>query len=202
LSDLQAPQPPAGGAQTRPQATTGLDVSTGLFPFAWFSWDDPGGAWPSNKVFNLTLVANAQLNGLFNGTLSASALAALPKASASVFGVCEVDGTTLKATAGVLSTYNGVVPAPLPQTVSGNGQFLILGSAANTALYLTNTGGVGGTALPGTWQWWGWCYNNTANMFDLGGLGYTIGNISSGGSQIVPALGANLYSRAICYRLA
>jgi hypothetical protein len=112
---------------------------------------------------------------------------------------------TASVTGNVIGDVTGFASenAPLPQPAAGVGQILTLVSAVNTALYLTNTGGVGGTALPGTWKWEGWVFNNLAAMFDtflLGGP--TPFNITAGGLQILPAYGVNLYTRANVERIA
>jgi hypothetical protein len=108
------------------------------------------------------------------------------------------DGTT----AWTSLSYQSVKNAPLPQTAAGVGQFKALLSATNTALYLTDTGGVGGTALPGTWQWIGWLVVvATAGMLDPTTSALEPCGILAGGSQIFPAQGGAYKTRAIIWRI-
>ena len=95
----------------------------------------------TSEIDNVLSAASITPNGAVNNQLITAIQALIAVvASATQFGVVKVDNTTIKATAGVLSTFNGVVPAPLPQSASGVGQFIQINPGAGNAFVLPSGG--------------------------------------------------------------
>lgn len=144
----------------------------------------------------------------YDGGLTWGSLITNPFGANAIYGIASssqnmvaVGQTGSIATAGWNAAANAPA-APLPQAAAGVGQFKALLSAANTALYLTDTGGVGGTSLGGTWQWFGWGVAASFAMADLASIAAAPTGISAGGTQIMPAWGIGVYTRAIIWRIA
>ena len=97
----------------------------------------------TSEIDNVLSAASITPNGAVNNQLITAIQALIAVvASATQFGVVKVDNTTIKATAGVLSTFNGVVPAPLPQSAAGVGQAIFVSSISGGSLF---------TPAGGTW---------------------------------------------------
>jgi hypothetical protein len=123
----------------------------------------------TSEIDNVLSAASITPNGAVNNQLITAIQALIAVvASDTQFGVVKVDNTTIKATAGVLSTFNGVVPAPLPQTEAGVGKFVFIDSGMSNALVLP----AGGT--------WAYYYNGITNGTYLAVIGG--GGIAAGGS--------------------
>ena len=96
----------------------------------------------TSEIDNVLSAASITPNGAVNNQLITAIQALIAVvASSTQFGVVKVDNATIKATAGVLSTFNGVVPAPLPQTAAGVGQVTFVQGVVGSALNFPAGGG-------------------------------------------------------------
>jgi hypothetical protein len=89
-----------------------------------------GGATFANPT---ATIGTSAVNGVASTALRSDAAPAIPQCSASTFGACKVDGTTITASGGVISSTGGTAPVVFVGTVAGTNTYTSTASPAYSA---------------------------------------------------------------------
>lgn len=180
------------------------------FGLTWTSVSNPFGL---NSVYSLSYIFGAFQAGSQNGLTARSydnaktwVQTTNPLGTNNVYAMASSPNAVIIAvgSAGSIATagWNAVSlgpSAPLPQSAAGVGQELYISTATTgVALALTTTGAVGGTVLPGTWEYKGFWVDTGAYMRTP--VTPTTG-VAAGGTTIVSAQ-AGFYAAAYIWRVS